>query len=71
MVLELLDVPCVLSINKYYIEGIFLFCNFFFLFKPVKCYFNKEVIEVKEFNEGRDMTEKEDIGLHVSQSTGM
>ena len=49
----------------------FCFVIFFFLFKPVKCYFNKEVIEVKEFNEGKEMTEKEDIGLHVFQSVGI
>lgn len=57
--------------NKYYIEGILLLCKIFsFLFKPVKCHFSKEVIKVKEFNEARDMTEKEDIGLHLFQSAG-
>lgn len=49
----------------------FSFVIFHLNFKPVKCHFNKEVIEVKEFNEGKEMTEEEDIGLHVFQSVGI
>lgn len=67
----MVDIPCVLFINKYYIVGYLCLEIFSFILKPVKCHFNKEVIEVKEFNgDGRDTTEKEDIGHLVFQSAG-
>lgn len=60
-----------LILNQILYWGIFIFSNFFYiLFKPDKCHINKEDIKVKEFNGGIDMTEKEDISLHVFQSAG-
>lgn len=68
-VLNVEDIPCVLFINKYDVWSTFIFSNIFFiLFKLVKFHFNKEDIEVKEFNGGKYMTEKEGIGLHIYQS---